>query len=96
MLRVPLIGLLCAAFPAASRAQSSPPEEYVVEARGIADTPGDHTLDRTDLDAVPTPSTEGMLRAIPGVHLATHGGYGKPSQITYRGFDVAHGGDIAI
>lgn len=51
---------------------------------------------REVLEVFPSPTAEGLLRVVPGLHLSTHGGRGKASQFFVRGFDAVHGSDLAV
>ncbi|MBK6495686.1 MAG: TonB-dependent receptor plug domain-containing protein [Gemmatimonadetes bacterium] len=51
-----------------------------------------------DLDRAlrPHDSSQELLRLVPGLVIAQHGGGGKAEQIFLRGFDADHGTDVAI
>ncbi|MFT4622234.1 MAG: iron complex outermembrane receptor protein [Myxococcota bacterium] len=70
--------------------------EVLVEEDAPIDAAAARTLDRTDLSARPARSAEDWLRATPGLHLASHGGRGKPQQLLVRGFDAEHGTSFAV
>jgi hypothetical protein len=61
-----------------------------------APPPGDRALEREVIASAPVRSSEELLREMPGLHLSSHGGQGKGQQILVRGFDAAHGSDIAV
>ncbi|MFN2317838.1 MAG: TonB-dependent receptor [Gemmatimonadales bacterium] len=42
------------------------------------------------------PSSQDLLRLLPGLVIAQHGGGGKAEQIFLRGFDTDHGTDVAL
>lgn len=44
----------------------------------------------------PYPSSQDLLRLLPGLVIAQHGGGGKAEQIFLRGFDTDHGTDVAL
>ncbi len=71
-------------------------EEVVVEAVEDAGSASERHLDAEELRDLPTRSADQILRQMPGLHLSAHGGFGKGYQFYLRGFDAAHGGDIAI
>lgn len=70
-------------------------EEIEVVATAPA-TPGQTTLDADAVTAFPARTADELLRALPGLHLSAHGGYGKAWQFFLRGFDAVHGSDIAV
>ena len=55
-----------------------------------------NTVATIDMQLRPTNSSQDLLRTVPGVFTAQHGGGGKAEQIFLRGFDVDHGTDIAL
>lgn len=71
-------------------------EEVTVEADKAVDTATERSLDRAAIETFPAGSADELLRAMPGLHLSAHGGTGKAYQILLRGFDAAHGSDLAV
>lgn len=71
-------------------------EELVVEEKRPETAATERTLDRTEIEAMPSRSADDLLRAMPGLHLSAHGGHGKAYQYFLRGFDAVHGSDIAV
>ena len=55
-----------------------------------------HTVSAVDIHLRPLNSSQDILRQIPGLFIAQHGGGGKAEQIFLRGFDIDHGTDIQI
>lgn len=55
-----------------------------------------NNLQKIDLDLMPISNSQEVLRKVPGLNIAQHGGGGKAEQIFLRGFDLDHGTDIAI
>ena len=53
-------------------------------------------LSRLDVNLRPINSSQDVLRMVPGLFIAQHGGGGKAEQIFLRGFDIDHGTDISI
>lgn len=53
-------------------------------------------LGELDLALRPHDSAQELLRLVPGLVVAQHGGGGKAEQIFLRGFDADHGTDVAI
>jgi hypothetical protein len=53
-------------------------------------------LSRMDVALRAVNSSQEVLRMVPGLFIAQHGGGGKAEQIFLRGFDVDHGTDINI
>jgi len=72
------------------------PLEVLAESERVRQSASERHLDRTELRALPGRSAEDVLRALPGLHLSTHGGRGKASQFLLRGFDAVHGSDLAV
>lgn len=70
--------------------------EVVVEAGAPVRSASSRTLDRDAVEALPARSTDEILRAMPGLHLSSHGGHGKAYQYFLRGFDAVHGADLAV
>lgn len=96
----PLPLVLASLGPVASWAQDAAPtadedtvEEIVVET--VTSRPGEVVLDADTVRAFPARDGGDYLRALPGMHLAQHGGRGKAWQLFYRGFDAVHGADVA-
>ena len=71
-------------------------ERLEVVAPRAARTPTDRSVDRTVLDTLPVTSTDELLQVVPGLQLSAHGGRGKAQQYLTRGFDAAHGSDVAV
>jgi iron complex outermembrane recepter protein len=88
-----------AALPAAA-ADAAPADddivEVVVEAERRPDTAVERHLDRAAVTTMPARSADELLRAIPGMHLSSHGGRGKALQFMVRGFDAEHGSDVLV
>ena len=61
-----------------------------------ARTPTDRSVDRAVLDTIPATSADELLQVVPGLQLSQHGGRGKAQQYLTRGFDAAHGSDVAV
>ncbi|MDX2261528.1 MAG: TonB-dependent receptor plug domain-containing protein [Gemmatimonadales bacterium] len=60
---------------------------------------GDHAAQEIrDLDLAlrPHDSSQELLRLVPGLVIAQHGGGGKAEQVFLRGFDADHGTDVAV
>ncbi len=49
-----------------------------------------------DLHLRPRETAQDLLRLVPGLVIAQHGGGGKAEQIFLRGFDADHGTDVAV
>ncbi len=70
--------------------------EVVVEDRRVAPSTASRSLDRAAVEALPARTTADLLRAMPGLHMSSHGGRGKAAQFLLRGFDAQHGADLAV
>lgn len=57
---------------------------------------GTQELRDLDLALRPHESSQELLRLVPGLVIAQHGGGGKAEQIFLRGFDADHGTDVAV
>lgn len=57
---------------------------------------GSQELRDLDLALRPHESSQELLRLVPGLVIAQHGGGGKAEQIFLRGFDADHGTDVAV
>lgn len=70
----------------------------VVRGRRPPRSASDVTISLGVTHSAPPAGTSGssLMRKAPGVHIAQHGGGGKAHQIFLRGFDAAHGQDVAI
>jgi iron complex outermembrane recepter protein len=66
----------------------------------LAPRPGrtatDRSVVRAVLDTIPATSADELLQVVPGLQLSQHGGRGKAQQYLTRGFDAAHGSDVAV
>lgn len=81
---------------AAADGDDPAPVEVQVEDDPPRPPPGATALDAGDVQAFPATSPDQLLQAQPGLHLSAHGGRGKAFQLFFRGFDAAHGADIAV
>lgn len=54
------------------------------------------TISALDINLRPTQSSQDVLRIVPGLFIAQHGGGGKAEQIFMRGFDIDHGTDMRL
>lgn len=70
--------------------------EVEVRAQRPAASASERQLDAEQLATLPGRSADELLRALPGLHIAAHGGRGKAWQFLLRGFDGGHGGDLAV
>ncbi len=68
----------------------------VVDANRAVSAATDQTFRSKDLLLLPHNSAQDLLRIVPGLVIAQHGGGGKAEQIFLRGFDADHGTDINI
>ncbi len=71
-------------------------ERVEVRAPRPARTPTDRSVERAVLDTLPVRSADELLQVVPGLQLSQHGGRGKAQQYLTRGFDAAHGSDVAV
>lgn len=73
-------------------------ELYIVETveRRPARAASEKTLDAATLALTPADTAEDYLRLSPGVLVVQHGSEGKGHQLFLRGFDAAHGSDLAV
>jgi hypothetical protein len=55
-----------------------------------------NSINKIDIQLRPINSSQEVLRIVPGLFIAQHGGGGKAEQIFLRGFDNDHGTDIDI
>ncbi len=83
-------------FVAVASAQDEAEVDVVVEGRAPEATASEKQLDAADILATPGRSTDELLRAMPGMHVSSHGGTGKAFQLFVRGFDAVHGADVAV
>lgn len=74
----------------------SAPDEVEVVGERPAESATDRELDRAAVQTFPAQSADELLRAVPGLHLSSHGGTGKALQFLVRGFDAAHGSDLLV
>lgn len=86
-----------------SAAEPTPPddapeidERVEVVAPRAARTPTDRSIERAVLDTLAASSADELLQLVPGLQLSQHGGRGKAQQYLTRGFDAAHGSDVAV
>ncbi|MFM7204883.1 MAG: TonB-dependent receptor plug domain-containing protein [Myxococcota bacterium] len=68
----------------------------VVERRAPQAGASEGTLTREQLELLPLHESESMLQRVPGLQLSKHGGEGKAAQFFLRGFDAAHGAELAV
>jgi len=71
-------------------------EELVVEASEFARAAMDRRLDSERIERFPARSSAELLRAMPGLHLTTHGAPGGGVKPWVRGFDDAYGSDLLV
>ena len=71
-------------------------ETLLVEVEEIPDSVTERVVDQAQIRAAPRRSTEDLLELAGGVLLIQHGSEGKGQQIMIRGFDAAHGSDVAV
>lgn len=71
-------------------------ESLEVVAPREARTPAERSVDRAVLGSLPVRSADELLQVVPGLLLSQHGGRGKAQQYLTRGFDAAHGSDVAV
>jgi iron complex outermembrane recepter protein len=71
-------------------------EEHVVEAPEDARAAMDRRLDADRVERFPARSSGELLRAMPGLHLTTHGSPGGGVKPSVRGFDDAYGSDMLV
>lgn len=55
-----------------------------------------NTISAVDIRLRPVNTSQDVLRMVPGLFIAQHGGGGKAEQIFLRGFDIDHGTDINL
>ena len=55
-----------------------------------------NTIGSVDIMLRPVNTSQDVLRIVPGLFIAQHGGGGKAEQIFLRGYDIDHGTDINI
>ena len=74
-----------------------PSYRSVVKSRRRARLASETVVDAEEIAAAPrTRSADDLLRLVPGVWVSQHGAEGKGQQIFLRGFDAAHGTDVAV
>ncbi|MEZ4448332.1 MAG: TonB-dependent receptor [Nannocystaceae bacterium] len=73
------------------------PYRSVVTQSRAPRTAGEEVIDAQAIAVAPRRrSADDLLRLVPGVWLSQHGSEGKGQQIFLRGFDAAHGTDVAV
>ena len=84
------------ALAGACHPQPSPYRSVVTQSRAPRSA-GEEVIDAQAIALAPRRrSADDLLRLVPGVWLSQHGAEGKGQQIFLRGFDAAHGTDVAI
>lgn len=68
----------------------------VTAAAPLRESPSEAVMDRRAIDAAGARSAQDLLRSMSGIQLSQHGSEGKAAQFFIRGFDAAHGTDIAV
>ncbi|HEV2145932.1 MAG TPA: TonB-dependent receptor [Longimicrobiaceae bacterium] len=86
--------------PAADSARGAPEgltlEPLLVTAERSYSAASSREARDLDLRLRPRDSSQELLRLVPGLVIAQHGGGGKAEQIFLRGFDADHGTDVAM
>ncbi|MEZ4382799.1 MAG: TonB-dependent receptor [Nannocystaceae bacterium] len=73
------------------------PYRSVVSQARAPRSAGEEVIDASSIAVAPRRrSGDDLLRLVPGVWLSQHGSEGKGQQIFLRGFDAAHGTDVAV
>ncbi|MBD0273422.1 MAG: TonB-dependent receptor, partial [Acetobacteraceae bacterium] len=88
-------GLVWAAGAAAQQA-TLPPVEVVGARPEPEAAASSHQVPREEIAARPVARTGEVLEAAPGLIVTQHSGEGKANQYFLRGFNLDHGGDLAI
>lgn len=88
--------VLLALAHAAPRPVSTDAGELIVEAPRPMDAPCATVLNRATLLTFPGRANEELLRVVPGMVATSRLGFGGAWSYAWRGFDMAHGHDLAV